>query len=159
MKKIFVLFLALLICISLSACNSYLNQNIEINKTLSKLLVALEKNNETAVMDLFAPDLKSSMGEELNVQINEMMEYFEGKIISYEKIGAVGGAETFENGVVVYSVGNGTSRNIKTTETEYKLAITMVFVNDKRESQEGIWRIWVGKSDDDYMIIGSTNYD
>lgn len=41
-------------------------------------------------MDLFSSDLKSSIGEKLNAQINEMMEYFEGEIISYEKIVAVG---------------------------------------------------------------------
>lgn len=110
-------------------------------------------------MDLFSSDLKSSMGEKLNAQINEMIKYFKGEVISYKNIETVGGEETVENGAVIYSVGNGTSRSIKTTETEYKLAISMVFVNSERESQEGIWRIWVGKSDYDYMILVSTNYD
>lgn len=159
MKKNIALFWVLLICISLSACSPHPNQKVEINKTLSKLLTALENNDEAAILDLFAPAAKSSMDEKLNVQINEMMEYFEGEIISYKKIETVGGMETTENGKIVYSAGSGTSRSIKTTEAEYKLSLSMIFVNNENKTREGVWLISISKSDDDYMVFGKSYHD
>lgn len=78
MKKFIALFVGLMFCVSLSSCGSYSGQTEEVNKVLTQLLTALEKNDEAAVMELFAPELKSYMGDKLNSEVHEMMEYFDG---------------------------------------------------------------------------------
>ena len=35
----------------------------------------------------------------------------------------------------------------------YIISFSAIFVDDEQEN-EGIWRIWLGKNDDDYMIVG-----
>lgn len=37
------------------------------------------------------------------------------------------------------------------------LSFSATLIDEENESNEGIWRIWLGKSEEDYMILGIKN--
>lgn len=83
-----------------------------------------------------------------------MVDYFDGDVISYEKIRVLAEGEQVENGEIVYSrVGNARCDSVVTSKDTYIISFSAIFVDDEQEN-EGIWRIWLGKNDDDYMIVG-----
>lgn len=57
-------------------------------------------------------------------------------------------------GELVYSgIDNAKSENVVTTEDTYTISFSAVLVDDK-EANQGVWRIWLGKNKEDYMILG-----
>ncbi len=160
MKK---LFLIIILCLFLSACNksnvfqdsNTHSQEKEANLILSNLLTYLENNDTSAIKDLFADNLIIN-SDTLDNEIQQMVEYFDGKVISYKKIGTVAGEISYRDGKVTYSVASNAHTNeIVTDSCTYKLSFAAILVNDDNKASEGLWRIWIGKSDNDYLIIGS----
>lgn len=163
--KIFKCALSIiLICagmLSLSGCNSnHINKTTEANNIIDSLIIALENNDETAIKNLFAlevqnhPEKLYNKSEDLDTQIKKMIDYFEGDVISYEKARVLAEGEQVENGEIVYSrIGNARCDNVVTSKDKYIISFSAILVDNEQEN-EGIWRIWIGKNDDDYMIVG-----
>jgi len=129
------------------------SQEKQANLILDELIVALENEDASAIKEMFAEDVQNSI--DLDTQIEEMLEYFDGKVISYEKIGTVAGGESYDDGVLTYSrVGNALSNKVTTGVSTYSISFSAILVDEKNKSREGMWRIWIGKNDDDYLIIG-----
>lgn len=160
MKK---LFLIIILCLSLSSCNKsniFQDSNIhsqekEANLILNNLLTYLENNDTSAIKDLFADNLIIN-SDTLDNEIQQMVDYFDGEVISYKKIGTVAGEISYRDGVVTYSVASNAHTNeIVTDNCTYRLSFAAILVNEDNKASEGLWRIWIGKSDNDYLIIGS----
>ena len=155
--KCFVVIISFLLL--LTGCKVNTNsQEYQANLILDELLVALENDDALAIKEMFAEDAQNSI--DLDTQIEEMLEYFDGKVISYEKIGTVAGGESYDDGVLTYSrVGNARTPKIVTDTDTYRISFSAILVNENKKSQEGVWRIWIGKSDESYAVIGSDDYD
>lgn len=116
----------------------------------------ITSNSCTAtIKSIFAVEVQNSLNEELDIQIEEMVEYFDGDLVSYDKIRTVSGGDSVRDGVIKYSrISNALCGKIETEITTYSLSFSDIIVDSSNEQNEGIWRIWIGKSDTDYMIIG-----
>ena len=86
-----------------------------------------------------------------------MLNYFKGNVISYDIVGAVGGRESFREGKLVHSrITVAKSEKVITSESTYTISFSTILIDDNK-ANEGLWRIWIGKSDEDYMIIGNSH--
>lgn len=173
MKKIFILLTILIVFFVFTSCDSNninpvftscdsnnISSKTEVNNLLDSLITALENNDEAALKNLFALDVQDhpenlyNNSEDLDSQIKKMVDYFAGDVISYEKIKTIAEGEEVRNGKTVYlGVGNAHCDSIVTSEDTYIISFSAILVDDKPENK-GIWRIWLGKNDDDHMIVG-----
>lgn len=151
------------LCLLFTGCSeSFLNekhfysQEREANFILDKLLVALEKRDKYEIKNLFSENLISD-SITLDYEIIEMIDYFEGSIKSYKKIGTVAGEVEYRNGDLYLSdIGNALCEEIITDKYTYMISFSAVLINENDKESEGIWRIWIGKNENDYLIVGST---
>jgi aryl-alcohol dehydrogenase-like predicted oxidoreductase len=103
---------------------------------------------------LFAIEVQQN-AESLDEQIEDLITYFDGDVISYDTAKVYGEGKVVNDGVITYyRVGNARSENVVTTKETYKISFSEILVDADKKSNEGIWRIWIGKSEEDYMIIG-----
>ncbi len=137
----------------------YHSQSEEANKMLAALLIALENKDEQAVKALFATDLienSSTIDEEIKIA----MSYFDGKIVSYERVVGVSGGDEIREGKLTYSrVGNALTESVITDIETYEISFSAILLNEEKKTQEGLWRVWIGKKDGSYIVIGSDDYD
>ena len=164
MKKIifvFILLVQVLTCFS--GCEMLneetYNSRKESNKLLSELLDAFANNDAAAIKELLAPDLLNSNAD-IEDEIEEAMVFFDGIIISYDEIRTPASGERYQEGELVYArIGNALTENIVTDSDTYEMSFSAVVINERKNTQEGIWRIWIGKSDGHYIVIGADDYD
>ena len=138
-------------------CNNEkkINQQKEANLILGNLITALENDDNEAIKNMFSTEVYELLGDELDSQIEEMTEYFEGDVISYDKVGGVSGGDSVKDGKLEFSrISNAHCSKIETDRYIYRLSFSDVIVDNSNKQNEGIWRIWIGKSDDDYIIVG-----
>ena len=149
------------VCCSLSGCKpNHIDKTTEVNNIIDSLITALENNDETAIKNLFALEVKDhpeklyNKSDDLDTQIKNMTDYFDGNVISHEKASVLAEGEQIENGEIVYlRIGNARCDNIVTSKDTYIISFSAILVDDEQEN-EGLWRIWLGKNDNDYMIVG-----
>lgn len=132
----------------------FVNQEQEANLILDNIIEALENGDSQALKEIFASKVQEELGGKLEDQIEQAIEYFEGEAVSYDAVGTVSGGESMREGKLVYSgIDNARSENVVTTEDTYTISFSAVLVDDK-EANQGVWRIWLGKNKEDYMILG-----
>ena len=170
MKKLYLLilsFILVFILLIISGCHytdnykngqqEFYSQSQYANAILKDLLSALVNNDKQKIFNLFSEDVRNSDG--FDAEIEQLINYFDGNVIFYEKIVGVAGGEIVRDGVLTHShITNANCKEIITSNSVYSISFTAILVDD-REEREGLWRIWIGKSDEDYMVIGSDNYD
>ena len=158
MKKIIKMctMIAITLCIFSGCTNkNYINQKKEANLILDKLIISLENDDKEAIKGMFSAEVQGTLGEKLDNQIEEMLKYFDGNVLSYDKIGTVAGGDSIRDGKLAFSrISNAHCGKIETETNTYRLSFSDVLVDNSQKQNEGIWRIWIGKSDDDYLIIG-----
>ena len=161
MKKILCLFLILAVCFCFSGCGLFkdgifITQTSEANRLTDEIMECFKSFDKQRLKDLFSSNAKSTTTD-FDTQIDEIFEYFDGDVISFKRTGGVAGSESVRKGKLTSSrITNSGSVKIVTSEDEYKMSFSAVLVNEK-ESNIGIWRIWLGKSDSDYLIIGNSD--
>ncbi len=162
--KYFILFLTTIVVLSgcVSSCqmtdNLFFSDVTESNLLLDQVIDALEDHDETALKALFASEVQNNKQIDLDDQLKTAMEYFEGEVTSYENIRRVGGESSWREGKLVYCyVSGAVCESIVTSENEYSLSFSATLIDEENKSNEGIWRIWLGKSEEDYMILGVKN--
>lgn len=156
-RALLSLFLVICLCV-ISGCSNenYVNQRKEANIILDNLIVALENSDAQYIKDMFAVNVQENW-KELDEQIDDMLNYFNGDVISYDIVRTVAGGESVRKGKLVYSgITNAKSEKVVTSESKYTISFTAILVDDD-ETNEGIWRIWIGKNATDYMIIGNSH--
>ena len=156
-KSLLSLFVALLLSV-FSGCSNgkFVNQRKEANIILDNLIIALENSDAQYIKDMFSSNVQENW-EGLEEQIDDMLSYFNGDVISYDIVRTVAGGESIREGRLIYSgITNAKSKKIVTTESTYTISFSAVLIDDD-EANEGLWRIWIGKSDEDYIIIGDSN--
>lgn len=114
---------------------------------LEEILKAIEEKNETALIDLFAPNSIKSL-ENFNESINSLFDYYEGNKISYKQMDAVvkespSYAPNDEQIDVTF--------DIKTDKQSYRIAFrTIEFIGNKHTKDNyGIRSLYIIKAEDD----------
>ena len=131
----------------------------EANDLFEEFMVALENNNNSAIKSMFAEDLINS-NDKIDEEIQNAVDFFEGNIVSYDYVGTPASSESYREGELVYAnIGSAYTKSIVTDVETYRLSFSAVIINKKKPTQEGIWRFWIGRNDDEQIIIGSDNYD
>lgn len=155
MKFKFIIIPILLVLLCFNGCTTgMISQNKAARIIMDDLLEAIENDDAEAVKALFAPDVINSTPT-IDTDIQEMLDYFEGNIISRERMGTPAGGESIDNGELTFSrIGNARCGAVVTDVATYRISFAAILVNKKNKDSEGLWRIWIGKSDDDHMIIG-----
>lgn len=162
--RCFILFLASIIV--LSGCTSscqwedglFFNDVKESNLLLDQVVNALENHDEDALKALFATEVQNNKQIDLDSQLEGAIEYFKGEVTSYENIRTVGGESSWREGKLVYCyVSGAVCESIVTSEDTYMLSFSATLIDEENESNEGIRRIWLGKNEEDYMILGIKN--
>lgn len=135
------------------------NPRKEANDILEELLIALENNDNEAIKSMLAQDL-INLNDDIDEEIQNAVDFFEGSVISYDYIGTPASGERYREGKLEYArLGSAYTESIITDIDTYRLSFATVIINQNKPSQEGIWRIWISKSDDESVKIGSDDYD
>lgn len=134
------------------------NPRKEANDLFEEFLVALENNDNSTIKLMFSEDLINS-NEKIDEEIQNAVDFFEGKVISYDYVGTPGGEDSYREGELVYATICAGTKSIVTNVDTYRLNFSAVVVNKKKQTQEGIWRVGISRSDDEIIIIGSDDYD
>ena len=154
MKEKLSIILILFIFVLSGCVKNENSQKSQANAILDEMIIALEDNDTQTIKSMFSTKVQETLGDELDEQIEEMTKYFEGDVVSYEKIRTVSGGESIDKGVLTYSsIGNAKSKKVMTDKDQYTISFSAILIDDKKEN-EGIWRIWIGTSEDDYLIVG-----
>ncbi len=145
----------------LSGCkngDSY-SQSNEANEILVMIIDALENDDSETLKELFALDLLTQSNT-IDKEIQTAFDYFDGNIVSYKYVSNPAGEESYRDGKLTYScIGNALSKSVVTDTGVYKISFSAVLINEEKKTQEGVWRIWIGKEDEDGVVIGSDDYD
>lgn len=158
--KYFSLFLTIIILFSgcISSCQQtegFFSDVKEANILLDQVVEALKNHDKLALKALFTVEIQENEQINLDSQLEAALEYFEGEVLSYENIRTVGGENSWRDGKIVYCyVSGAVCENIKTSKNTYMLSFSATLIDEENESNKGIWRIWLGKDNNDYMILG-----
>lgn len=163
MRKISTLLFFVIITLFLCSCNVSgilpPSDRSKANDVLDDLLVALENDDKDTIKAMFAPDLLKKSSQ-IDKEIQEAIDFFDGTIISYEGVGTPASGEEWRDGELTYlRIGSAFTESIITENHSYELSFSAVLVNKKKPTQEGIWRIWIGKGDGSSVKIGLDDYD
>ena len=124
------------------------------NFILSTLIDALENDDKHSIKNLFAVNVQDK-SEDLDAQIDELIEYFNGDVISYDKVSINAEGKSIDDGVMTYyRIGNARTGKVITNEATYIISFSAIIIDKDNKDNEGIWRIWIGKDEEDYMIVG-----
>jgi len=154
----FILFIitGVFLLTSCSLKNIY-SERAEANKILIEILNALENEDEVAMKSLLAPDMLKK-NRNIEDEIQKAFNYFNGNIISYKDVGTPASSISVRDGKTVYlGIGNARSGSVITDCNEYIISFSAILINENNPKQEGVWRIWIGKNSDDYMILGDSD--
>lgn len=126
----------------------------DANFILATLIDALENDDKHSVKNLFAVNVQDK-SEDLDAQIDELIEYFNGDVISYDKVSINAEGKSIDDGVITYyRIGNARTGKVITNEATYIISFSAIIIDKDNKDNEGIWRIWIGKDEKDYMIVG-----
>lgn len=154
MKKLMCMTMIFTICLSSCSIPQKLKtQSMYANDILNDLIVAMESDDSESIKMMFSENVRNS--PELEEQIQEMLDYFEGKVEEFDEIKDCSGDEARRNGEIEYShITNAQCDKIATDKYTYMLSFAYYIV-DENKNDEGMHRIWIGKSEDDYLIVGN----
>ena len=152
-----ILIILTLLWVSCSA-NDYVDQDKEANIILEDLITALDNNNSKSIKKMFAIEVQNTMGENLDKQIEELCEFYEGTCVKYDEIDDVSGGEEYKDYELVFSrISNAHCDNVETSDSNYIISFASVLVDESNKDNEGIWRIWIGTDKNNYLIIGNSD--
>ena len=121
---------------------------------LETLIDALENDDKQSIKNLFAVNVQEK-SQSLDIQIDEMIEYFDGDVISYDKVSINAEGKSVDDGVITYyRIGNARTGKVITSESTYIISFSTIIIDEDNKDNEGVWRIWIGKDKEDYMIVG-----
>lgn len=158
MKRICAVLLFGVMLLSLSGCGidflSNQNENVDsVNEIFDDLIEYLENDDDEAIKEMFAPKVRN---ETLDEQIEQMCSYFEGEVSSRFGMTTPSESKSVREGKIVKkTITNARYRHVETNKDIYKISISAISIDENDSNNVGLWRIWIGKSDEDYMIIGN----
>lgn len=139
---VFVLLLITLAMLFLSAC-SFTRSNSPgkvAREQVNTILECIETNDTETIKSLFAPDLQES--PELDEQIQSLLDFMDGEIISYAEPFGERGSGMVRDGETVYQELIGQIADIQTDSGKtYRLNHSAIFKNKNNPDCLGVYYI------------------
>ena len=160
MKKFVIILILIVSVFNLTGCNiDFLSEQSEkidsVNDIFDQLFECLENDDVDAIKEMFAPKLRN---KSLNKQIEEMCSYFDGEVSSHFGLNTPSESKSVREGKIVRKkITNARYRHVETNKDVYKISFSAITIDENDSNNVGLWRIWIGKSDEDYMIIGNSD--
>lgn len=152
MKKIVILILIIFIVPILYGCDKFINADKVGIKTCDKIINYLENGDNEGLKKMFCN--KTLANENIDKQIQEAIDLFKGKIISYDiKSGAC--SESFREGKRDYLFISPSIKNIVTDKNnKYQIKFYTYIVCAEDSDKEGISEISIESDSGEECIIG-----
>ena len=159
-KKSLLLVLILMYVLSFSGCTliTFSNESsgeIEYVQKAEVVFDALKEKNTEKVISMFCQ--KSQDSHDLKSEIEDVYDFLDGNLVSYENISGGSGGETFESGIKVRANSCPEITGVITdTEHEYTIYVQIVSVYSDDSEWEGVTLITIFDENDDtiYKQIG-----
>ena len=143
-SKIFVILMSLFTILPMTGCIHNGDGQFAIKNTKT-LISYIENSDKASIKNMFAPNIREQV-DALDEQIDALCEYWKGEYVSLASMG-VGGTRAMSYGVVVDIVDF--AYDIKTSESNYRIAVLWYRQDDTDTNNEGIWYLWVDSFADD----------
>jgi len=151
-----IIFLSILISMMvLSSCskgegNLLLDKDFSAAKEKNEtILGAIESQNQELLTSLFPTEYVNNTSG-FNVTVEELFDYFNGEVLSYDDWGGPLVETTKENGQVFQTMD--ATLDVQTTECEYRLAIKYVTQDTFNPENEGVHSLYVIKAKEDTCL-------
>ncbi len=137
MKKIVSIFLLLISIMVLCSCNSDAPSESQIGYELAlEVLRCLDEEDTESLKSLFCEEIQNT--HNLDEEIKEAMEYYDGKTVEYSNI-QIGGGDSMRDGKIVKLGVVPVVRNIETdAQRKYKIAIHSYLIYEEKQNLVGI---------------------
>lgn len=152
-KRVLLIFVSLLICLFSFACDgSNLSDKQMATQKFELLFDALKTRNKEGVSTLFSQQVKNDLTSFYS-SVEELFDYVEGDIISFNDSGALSATGLKEDGYVERSLT--ASYEVITSVDTYKMSFLYITENDKFPEKTGINSLYVIRASEDYTDIGT----
>ena len=151
LKKITRLILTLIICFNIVLMQgcipgfAFIDTNADmVEENAKKLVEALDSRDTQKIKGMFAKNVVNDGYDEKIVQV---LEYYKGSFVEFFGKGVVVSDDVISGKrVKVYDI----SRDIRTTEDEYRIALIWRVEDDNDANNIGIWSMSIIRYEDDY---------
>ncbi|MBO5321264.1 MAG: DUF5104 domain-containing protein [Clostridia bacterium] len=155
MRKLLFLLSILISAIVLSSCsggegNLSLDKDFSVAKEKNEIILeALEsQSNELLTMQFSTEYVNNTSG--FSATVEELFDYFNGEVLSYNDWGGPLVETTKENDQVFQTME--ATLDVQTTECEYRLAIKYVTKDTSNPKNVGVHSLYVIKANDDICL-------
>ena len=159
MKKLLSVILLLIMTLTVSGCFSSSNKSDTSigREQAEEILRCLNEDDIEGLKSMFCKEISDT--HNLDKEIAEAMEFFDGESVSHDKV-LVGGGQSVENGKIVDRHIRYAILNIKSnTEKKYKIVTHSYLDYDKNSDCIGITYLKViNNATDDFVQIGEYVY-
>lgn len=122
------------------------NEQKIANKKFDEILEALETKDKEQLTALFSKE-SLRVAEEFDSSVNELFDFFEGEVESYDDWGAQEVSTSYENDEIIQIIES--TYDVKTTDCEYRFAIIYIYKDTADSDNVGVKSLYVIKKEDD----------
>ncbi len=137
-----------LFCMTSCTVNQHVDEN-EIQNNAEKMMECIVDGDSAGLFDYYNKDMKDNYSDQSLKEINTLLEYINGKIISYDYAGSSGGEENKHDGKIYYY--SCYPKFVITTDAKktYTIEFSYHYIWDEHPEYEGINMIFI-REDNDY---------
>lgn len=147
--------MALLFVISMSGCypENFISDDVEGDKLANELLTYLSEDDAEGVKSMFCDRAKES--SELDRQIEEALEFFDGSVITEDPQILVSGGKAMDNGRVTWLDIATSINKIETNKgTTFDIGFNAYLVCSQEKDLVGISVIYITREDGKMVTLG-----
>ncbi len=152
MKKILCVILLIINMVSMCGCANGAPNEFKEGKSLAlEVLRCLDEEDTESLKSLFCEEVQST--HNLDEEIKEAMEYYDGKTVEYRNI-QIGGGDSVRDGKIVKLDIVPVVRNVETdAQKKYNIAIHSYLIYEEKPSCVGITYINIIDKDNDMEFL------
>ncbi len=153
-KNIFIPCIILTILTIMFGCsNNRINAEHETKKMAEQIIECLNNNNSKELKSMFSK--YSTDSYDLDNQIKELFDFFDGEIVSYDDFDSGTGQETISKGKTTLLTISPIIKNVVTdTGKVFEIRFFAYLACEDDENEVGISSIIISSSDGDECIVG-----
>lgn len=153
MKTFTIMLLLVSIVFTFTGCEKYINSG-EIAKQVSeKIIQSLDNDDVEGLKSVLCERIRSN--RQLDGQIKEAMDFFEGKTNSYGPILTGGGRSVDDGKTTLLDICPHIANIVTDTDKKYEILFYSYIVYAEHPEKEGVSEITIWNPDGDKYIIGS----
>lgn len=147
LMKIFQVTFSLCLIFSLTSCTTEHVDEKDIKENAIKMMECVVNENAEELFAFYSSDM-SDRKDKYQKEIEQLFEYIDGAIISYDYEGTGGGIETIHDGKICFYLCNPEFDFTTDTNKAYTISFGYVYIDDKSPECEGVYMIQVCENGD-----------